>query len=870
MSLRPPFMRFSPSTELRQDEFNTTLADMATSQQLLDKAIACIDWYWAHGILRTDRWELQRGTWLDKIYRCRNVARALVEAEQVPRPCMALWGPSQTGKSTLLSGYIDKEDDDLGLESALTWHQSDPVRFVIGKDKSSRITVLNPFNQGADASGCVSRFSARDQVPDPLHPVEIVLATNMQILHALAVGYLSECEPKNAKDEQTSWDSDSINALVERLQPSGAPSHPTREGFEFLQSLAETIDLLVMSEVGRYPSLKVSWESEFRGKLLRSPYLQSSVEQAEKFAFEFLWDSWKSLTDTYRRLAAKRKVLATQFGNRPVRCSYKVACLLLDIDAYRKAAENPDVMTAVSSIRYRIDGDCVVLDVGGEGSPLVTGQEDFGLTQGLVWELHFSLKRSVLTQRAPILEAFFATADLMDFPGVANEGRSAEPHDDKKVGGDLKIALTQVLKRGKTASIVVTRARNLDIDGFSLLMRLGRYPSQCPQLMAGIKSWLDAYGHPIPPQGKPMPINLVMTFCAHVVNQVIQAGARHGLKPCFDQAKTLGWLVDPKHVTSIATTYPQFYTEGALHGTDEEKQIAMDSIINDPAFNDRFGDSSESFRQMAANGGTDYFFNHLANQAKASQRKVYVAQRLCKTVSDLCQKIADAAPGEGNALDERNRAIDAWAAALDTKLREPRRDTEMVDPVTKLSAGLRTFVNIDGDEMDDIPVKAISARVPIRPFIDKQIRNWQSRRGDWPGLETIGIADGAEAQKVLGYLVEGAAVELVAVETFFKDELGELTSRADSKQSRRYLAHALSNALLGGRASHGNVKSAQALLERLALAEDTQDDNPENSPHYVSVIAPFLRLLEALKSKGTKDRPDQPGDKEILVIMQMP
>lgn len=847
---------------------------MATPQQLLDKSTACIEWYWNHGVTRTDpRYELQRGTWLDRVYRCRNQSRSLVAAEYLPKPCMALWGPSQTGKSTLLSGYIDKKDDDLGLESALTWHQDDPVRFVIGKDKSSRITVLNPYNQGADASGCVSRFSAKDQVPDPLHPVEIVIASNMQILHALAVGYLSECDPKDQKGEITNWNSDSVKSLIDRMKPTGSAKPGTREGFEFLQSLAETIDLLVMSEtVNRYPGLISNWHSILRSQLLNTPWFQASVEQAEAFAFEFLWDSWGSITDTYRRLAAKRQSLAAQFGARKVRCSYKVACLLLDIDAYRKAAENTEVMSAVSAIRYRIVGDCVVLDVGGEGQPLVSGPEDFGLTQGLVWELHFCLNRSVLAERAPALEKFFDSADLMDFPGVANEGRSAEPHDNKKIGDDLKIALTQVLKRGKTASIVVSRARNLDIDGFSLLMRLGRYPSQCPQLLAGIKSWFDAFGHPTPPQGKPMPINLVMTFCANVVNQVIQSGARHGLKPCFDQAKGLGWIVKPEHVTSIATTYPQFYAEGAIHGTKEEQQVAMDSIIKDPAFNDRFGDSAESFHQMAANGGTDYFFNHLTSQAQASKRKSILEERLQKALSDLTELIQKGLPGESSAMEERNRSIDAWMAALDKKLREPRKEEELIDPVTKLSAGLRAFVNIDPDELDDIPVKAIASRVPIRAFIEKQARNWQSRRSEWEHLDRIGIADGAEAQKLLGYLIEGAASELTAVETFFKNELGELSSRADCKQSRRYLAHALGNALLNGnghRAKHQGPTETQALLERLALAEEQQDDSPESSPHYISVIEPFLSSLSAIKTRGTNDRPPQPGDNELVAISQM-
>ena len=845
---------------------------MATPQELLDKTTACIEWYWTHGVKRTERYELRRGTWLDRVYRCRNLSRSLVAAEQVPKPCMALWGPSQTGKSTLLSAYIDKLDDDLGLESALTWHQGDPVRFVVGRDKSSRVTVLNPFNFGADASGCVSRFSAKDQVPDPLHPVEVVMASDMQILHALAVGYLSECQPRNAKDEAPSWDSDSFKALIDRMKPAGPAKPPTREGFEFLQSLAETIDLLVMSEANRYPNLKTNWHSILRSQLLDTPWFQASKEQAEAFAFEFLWDSWKSITDTYRRLTAKRQSLVSQWGDRVIRCSYRVAALLLDIDAFKKSAENPEVGATVNSLRYQVGAESVVLDVGGQGSPLVSGQDDFGLTQGLVWELHFSLKRAVLIQRAPALDSFFSVADLMDFPGVANDYGAAERHNDKKVGDDLRIALTEVLKRGKTASIVVSRAQARDIDGFSLLMRLGKFPAQPRQLVAGISSWLEAFGHSPPPNGKPMPINLVMTFCANLVNQVIQSGTRQGLQPCFEQLKGLGWLADPKTVNSVATNYPQF-NECRLGGLEEERQTALEAILADPAFGSRFGDSSESFRQMFANGGTDYFFNLMTGQAQASKRKSILEERLQKALSDLIELIQKGLPGESSAMEERNRSIDSWLAALDKKVKEPRKEEELIDSVTKLSAGLRAFVNIDPDELDDIPAKAIASKVPIRAFIERQARNWQSRRSEWENLDRIGIADGAEAQKLLGYLIEGAASELTAVETFFKNELGELTSRADCKQSRRYLAHALGNALLNGsghRNKHQEPAETQSLLERLALAEDEQNDKPQDSPHYISVIEPFMKTLEAIKTKGTNDRPDQPGDRELAAISQMP
>jgi hypothetical protein len=361
-----------------------------------------------------------------------------------------------------------------------------------------------------------------------------------------------------------------------------------------------------------------------------------------------------------------------------------------------------------------------------------------------------------------------------------------------------------------------------------------------------------------------------MTFCANLVNQVIQSGTRQGLQPCFEQLKGLGWLADPKIVNSVATNYPQF-NECTIQGTDTEQQTALESILNDPAFGARFGDSAESFRQMFSNGGTDYFFSLMTRQAAASGRRFILEERLKKALSDLTELIQKGLPGESSAMEERNRSIDAWLAAFDKKLKESLKEDELIDPVTKLSAGLRAFVNIDPDELEDIPVKAIASKVPIRAFIDRQVRNWQSRRAEWEHLDRIGISDGAEAQKLLGYLIETA--DFSFVEAFFKDELGELTSRADCKQSRRYLALALGKALLNGsgyKIGHQQADATQDLLERLALAEEQQDDNPENSPHYISVIEPFMKTLVAIKAKGTNDRPDQPGDKELTVISKMP
>jgi hypothetical protein len=367
-----------------------------------------------------------------------------------------------------------------------------------------------------------------------------------------------------------------------------------------------------------------------------------------------------------------------------------------------------------------------------------------------------------------------------------------------------------------------------------------------------------------------MPINLVMTFCAKLVNQVIQSGTRQGLQPCFEQQKGLGWLADPKTINPIATNYPQF-NECTLAGNPGEQQQALESILADPAFGDRFGDSSESFRQMFENGGTDYFFAQLRRQAESSRRKEILSERLSKATGELHEVVQKALPGESGAHEERNRAIDNWVKTIQQKVRQPWSEEDIVDPITRLSAGLRSFLKISPEELDDIPVKAIASRTPIRSFVERQVRNWQSRRGEWQNLDRIGIPDGTEAQKLLGYLIEAA--DLAMVEQFFKDELGELTSRSDCKQARRYLAHALSKGLLNGtvdRKLHRDLQDAGTLMERFSVAEEQQDSTPESSPHFVAVIGPFLRTLESIKSMKTDDRPDQPGDSEIVAISKMP
>jgi hypothetical protein len=293
--------------------------------------------------------------------------------------------------------------------------------------------------------------------------------------------------------------------------------------------------------------------------LLNHPHL-ANKKALREFTHELLWDSWPSLTTLCDRLQSKRSQLASLWGA-GARCAapggWRRCCWILTPTSTTPSPSARRYKAFVDSLSFRVAADGASVSLGsGLERPLVQGGEDFGLFQGLVWELRLPLRRDVLTQRAPVVAAFLDKADLMDFPGVSNEHEGAKKITNDILAADLVRGLTEVLKRGKTASIAVSRAAELDIDGFSILARAGKHPGQPKQLVSGIQSWMRAYGQKWPPQGRVMPLNLVITFCAKLVNDVCQSGIRNGLDSYFSLFSKLADLADPRVVTMFTTTYP--------------------------------------------------------------------------------------------------------------------------------------------------------------------------------------------------------------------------------------------------------------------------------------------------------------------------
>jgi hypothetical protein len=833
-----------------------------------------IDWYWQFGHARESRYALHTSGWLDRLYNSAKLERLISASERVVKPTMAIWGPSQSGKSTLISSCVDAGSSDTGVDSALHWGKT-PVRF--SKTTDTTAIILNPHNFGSDASGCVSRFYLAKSVDDADCPVEIKLTTPMQVAHALAMGYLSECLVRDKKGAQRLLTIEVIDQIISSCGNSFKTKNkrPSRESFESLHGVCDLLDALIDSESPRYQNLKEN-RLNVRASLLNAAHFLPDATSVIALMAEILWDGHAPLTSLFIKLQSQFQQWNQQWGTRRIFCSMEVASILLDIDSYNKIRNSASGLgKSVQEWTYAEQNDRILINKKGPNK-LVQNAEAFGLLQGLVLELQIPLREDVLRSKSPGFCDFLDASDLLDFPGVAlaheqgNETRLNLSQQSK----DLEYQLfTQVLKRGKTASIVSSYARSFSIDGFSLLNRIKSYPAQPAQLIMGINTWWRAYDPQFEPGDRrpsPLPLNLVLTFGAELLNPVLQGGVREGLAPVFEKLKHLGRLADPSVLShTLCTNYPQF-NECKLHADQKQLQQATIGILKDPWFQKQFANDvdCECFQEMVQNGGTDKVFKIFQQQMTSSSR----TNRLKGRRNDLTQLIVglltEALPTEAEGNRRRVLVIRKCHKEIINALKSATIDEDFI----ALSAAVRKFINISGETFEPIPLHLNKSHPnEVSEFVRRQITNWADHRVSSADSQfhVIGLSTQTEVADVANMLAESVNPQPIA--GWLRKYLGNLSTVDQGKRARTFLAVRVSNDLLYpielARHAHANPNEVKMRLDLFGKAEVEFEYTPATSPHFQHAIKPFIDRLELLaKQAASAQRPSLPGDAELANI----
>lgn len=798
------------------------------------------DWYWQFGTKRKGLYALPRGDWFDKLSRTLKQYRGIcTAAEKFKKPAIAIWGPSQSGKSTLLATFIDHGN------GALSW--TGEKFYFVHRDK----TCLNPNNRGSDASGCVTRYVMRERVDYPETPVEIQFAEERDILMSMAFGYISETDGCGKDGEKKYWNAENLREMLETFKEDNAAKRPDKNIFSFACDIVDVLEALMLAKQERYSNLEKDWDS-LRGEILNCDGLLSDEATLQEFAANLFWDSWENLSEIYKELIRKSRSLKRDFPEK-IFCSLEVASIFLDISA----AENRDSNNKIFDFGVStLAGGA--LAISRKGQKAFKDEWDFALTQALVAVLIVPLKKSAIAEANGELCKLMEEADLVDFPGVARGEKGEDIISDEAMGENRLLGLTQVLKRGKTASIVIGYARNLDIDVFAILMRANDIAHKPKQLRAGIAAWFEEMIQKTLNRENvnELPINIVQTFAAAFIRTVKQKRLDgNGLEKVFDKNDAYGELCEPGRVKYFAINYPKF-DDGFIDVEGEELEKYVREIELDPHFKERYDGNEKSLREMCGlgstakeDGGRSYLFANLLTQVGNSRRRNILDGKMRRLSEDFALLVERALPDDADG--ERKRSEDI-RKILDAIERYSSINSE------KICDAVFRFTNIVPENLKFLPPSSeygISGTGVLKDYCEKivaQIREMLEQKSSDLSSAILLQEKDLIRVRLVNYMLEAKELQAEELVKWIKFNIPKISDGLEREALRRQLTVYLRQKLLRQKSnSHREID----------LDSDCGNDD------FRYWVAPFRNALETMGGESAKGRGKQAGDDELVKIL---
>jgi len=704
------------------------------------------EWYWDKGVQRVGEFKLDHHQWVGRLYAACNNIELLVDGES-NRPTSAIWGPSQTGKSTLVAGYIDgRKKDFLHHENALFWENGSRAFFSMPRgmevpESSADLTVLNPYNGGMDATACITRFTAgtlekggshaETFIPDARFPAELRFSGSSEIMLSLARGYEGQCV-RRCSDRY--WTLDSLRDLLSRMGATNASEGKNqtadRAVFEEAISLCDVLEDLAFSGLPRYRGLspKLDNSENLRKIILSAGGLVSNQSLLKKLRDEILWDGEETISFFYEKLIKKSEELKSLCNGKKIYCSLEVASCFLDMDGYAMISGRTDRSLKPGTKEERINRIVNQMKILESGNSLFVGSnlnesntntflksaEDFGIIQGLIQEVVLGLNLSNI-EESPF-RSYLEFNDLLDFPGVERGGQSSNAakidlrHEEQSdsTGLPWKELFSKVLKRGKTASLFQGYAKKMSIDAVSIFQDLDNDKPNAQDLICGVETlWRTIDPMFLPGQGEcPLPLNCVMTWWAKMLNESPLSSSTI-LGKNQSKYEQLGMIADPE-VSNLFAINDFSLPRGNL-SRDTQKILSdlVKIIKTENEFLKLFNtdQSSSSFDQMigSPDGGMDFFFKALISQLSSSKKKnIFLQERAegaCQVLEDLLNS-GGLIPNKKSQEKQRVGALKKLGKLVDAKV-----EGGSTDMAIEAEYALKRMFNFDASDIEAFPSK---------------------------------------------------------------------------------------------------------------------------------------------------------------------
>ena len=386
----------------------------------------------------------------------RELRRSFIEADRlakaIDRPmCVGVFGPSQAGKSYLISALARRE-----TERALVAFEG----ITPGLDF---VRQINPEG-GRESTGLVTRFSMRRIATPPGYPVAVRLLSQSDIVKILGNTYLLDCELDGEKIPEEG----DLGALVAkaRTMTANAPGvseediWDIREYFEQRQFKSEPI-VRQLSAIGYWDTLQEL-----------APTLST---EGRSLLFSMLWGQVDDFTKVCTRLCKK----LDELGNAADAFCAIDSLVTPNGDRFDRRLDSIVNVVTLNTLDNP-EGESVEVCTG-TGRKAKLARADL---TALVAELHLSLCDQP--------RDFFDYTDLLDFPGARSRLRIPDVRTFLKASGsseDKAAPLADLFCRGKVGYLF--ERYNFERELTSILLCIGPGPAEVRTLPGMIKEWID-------------------------------------------------------------------------------------------------------------------------------------------------------------------------------------------------------------------------------------------------------------------------------------------------------------------------------------------------------------------------------------------
>lgn len=360
------------------------------------------------------------------------------------RDCVGVFGPSQAGKSYLVS--------------ALAKRGAERLRADFGGSFKDFLTEINPPGD-RESTGLVTRFTVHGgRVPDPGHPVELRLLTETDLVKILANSFLSDFDPNNMTVELPNEDTIRAALAAAAAEASGtAPPH---------------LDEIALYDLGDYFHRNFSARIE---TLNRTGYWDAVIEHAGRLPlarraqlFALLWGNLQPFTELFVTLAAALE----RIGHAAEAHAALTALMprdnsIIDVMVLKNQLGTPaDAADPVSVRPY----------AGGVLGPAVQ------LPRAVLCALVAELKIVMASRPWP----FFEHTDLLDFPGARSRLKLSNLPSDP---AERTEQVRELLLRGKIAYLFQRFTEERELT--AMLLCMPPSVAEVKDLAPMVRSWIE-------------------------------------------------------------------------------------------------------------------------------------------------------------------------------------------------------------------------------------------------------------------------------------------------------------------------------------------------------------------------------------------